>query len=107
MLKILLLAGVSALAVAGTQVEASTLFSYTGATETWTAPSTGTYRVDIWGASGGGSSTNGYSGGRGAGVEAILHMTAGDSVTVWIGGQGQSGTTSGGGGGGSSFFDGS
>ncbi|MGH7023671.1 MAG: PEP-CTERM sorting domain-containing protein [Caulobacteraceae bacterium] len=94
-MKFWLLAGASSLALMATSAEAVT-FTTPGVTE-WTAPTTGTYVVDVWGAQGGSSEY--YSGGLGAGVGTEVMLTAGESVYVFVGGQGYSDLGAGGGGG--------
>ena len=63
----------------------------------FTAPSAGTYMVDVWGAQGGASSVN--SGGLGAGVGVDVALTAGEEVLVIVGAEGGYGPAAGGGGG--------
>jgi hypothetical protein len=109
MIKSILLAGASALAVAATAAQADT-FSAPGQ-YAWTAPTTGKYRVEVWGAQGG-SGMNGsggsYAGGLGAGSYVNLRLTAGQSLYLFVGARGQDGyvcgcgAAGGGGGGGSS-----
>ncbi len=106
-MKHLLLTGGSALALAlaaGTAEGATVAFTTPGYTA-WTAPATGLYQVDVWGAQGGGTYI-GYSygslGGLGAGVGVKVELTAGESVYLSIGAQGGNGFFAGGGGGGAS-----
>ena len=91
-------------------------FAYTGAQQTWTAPSGGTdtYKIEAYGASGSGGNTNNNSysasGGKGAKITGSFSLNSGDTLQIIVGGQGrttQAGTkdgTSGGGGGGSFIF---
>lgn len=99
-IKTLLLSGASILALGVTSAQAATtVFNYTGGVQYWTAPSTGSYTVNVWGAQGG----SGYysNGGLGAGLGATFQFTAGDHLTLVVGGAGR-GRDSGGGGGGAS-----
>jgi hypothetical protein len=59
----------------------------------------GEYSLDVLGASGG-ASNNGV-GGLGAEVSGDISLTAGETLTLFVGGQGQNGGVDGGGGGGS------
>lgn len=100
-MKFLLLAGVSAFALATTAAHAVT-FATPGETA-WIVPTSGTYQVDVWGAQGG-SSVN-FAGGEGAGLAVDVSLVAGESVDVFVGargGQGAAFTDGSGGGGGSS-----
>jgi hypothetical protein len=57
---------------------------------TWTAPADGSYRFEAWGAQGGhayGGSSNGI-GGKGGYATGTLYLTAGQTVYVYVGGQG-------------------
>jgi PEP-CTERM motif len=91
------LAGASALAImAGAADADADIFTVPGE-YTFTAPSAGTYVVDVWGAQGGGSS--GYGGGLGAGVAVEVALTVGEEVLVFVGAQGGYGLSAGGGGG--------
>ena len=75
-------------------------FAYTGSAQTFTAPYTGDYRIQLWGAAGAGSSD---SGGRGAYVYGNIPLTQGETLYVYVGGGGTNrwnggGTSSGDGG---------
>jgi hypothetical protein len=100
MIRKVLLAGASALAVAATAANATT-YSTPGS-YTWTAPSNGVYEIDIWGAGGGASSNGSFNGGLGAGVWTKQGFNAGDKLYVFVGQQGSVGGHGGGGGGGGS-----
>src|SRR5271170_3257599 len=92
-----LLAGASALAIlAGATAAQAVTFTIPGE-YLFTAPSAGTYMVDVWGAQGGGSSVDG--GGLGAGVGVDVALTTGEEVLVIVGAQGGYGPPAGGGGG--------
>ena len=47
-------------------VQTTTTFSYTGGSQTYTAPVKGTYKLEVWGAQGGSISQFGYFGGYGS-----------------------------------------
>lgn len=68
-----------------------TTLNYTGGPQTYTAPTTGTYTFELWGAQGG------NNGAKGQYVKDTVNLTQGQVVYVYVGGQGT--TTSGGGGG--------
>lgn len=58
-------------------------FYYTGSIQTFTAPYTGTYKLECWGAQGGGNST--YKGGAGGYSSGLYHMTKGTKLYVQVG----------------------
>src|SRR5215472_11451038 len=91
MIKSILLAGASALAVAATAAQADT---FGPGQYTWTAPTTGKYQVDIWGAQGGSgvNPTGAVAGGLGWGEFVNFNLTAGQSLYIWVGARGQDGT---------------
>ena len=60
-------------------------FSYTGAVQTFTVPSDGTYKLEVWGAQGGSYST--YYGGAGGYSVGTVSLSAGDVLYVYVGGQ--------------------
>ena len=66
------------------------MFNYfppnTGSVQSFTAADTGTYQIQCWGASGGGSST--VLGGRGAYVKGCINLIAGKTLYVYVGEQG-------------------
>jgi hypothetical protein len=90
------LAGASALAILVGAADADAKTYTVPGEYTFTAPTAGTYVVDVWGAQGGGSS--GYGGGLGAGVAVDVSLTAGEEVLVFVGAQGGYGPAAGGGG---------
>ena len=95
-----LLAGASALAILTSAAEANAeTFAFTGAVQSFTASVSGEYAVELLGAGGG------HTGGRGAEVSGDVFLTAGEDLTLFVGGQGESGINAGGGGG-SFVFDG-
>ena len=61
-------------------------FSYSGSVQTFTAPVSGKYILEAWGASGG--STDITQGGKGAYTNGILRLSAGETVYVYVGGEG-------------------
>jgi PEP-CTERM motif len=101
--KAFLLAGASALAILASAADANAeTFAFTGAEQSFTASVSGEYAVELLGASG---ANNGrVSGGLGAEVSGDVFLTAGEQLTLFVGGQGESVSTAGGGGGGSFVF---
>ena len=73
----------------------SQTFSYTGSAQTFTVPSgVGTITIKVWGAQGGSggyysSSGNCSTGGKGRYATGDLSVTAGNTVYVYVGGQGE------------------
>ncbi len=115
-MKQILLAGASLLALALGMTEAGavpTVFSFTGASTTYTVPTTGTYSLLALGARGGSGNRNSSPGGLGARSSGDFTLTAGDVLFIAAGGQGQSDNSApvssfsfgGGGGEGSWIFD--
>jgi hypothetical protein len=81
---------------------AADLFTYTGTNvQTFTALVDGIYEITADGASGGNTSIGG--GGFGAEIGGKFTLTAGEILTVYVGGQGADSATAGAGGGGGSF----
>jgi hypothetical protein len=74
--------------------------NFTGTVVVFTVPTTGTYDITADGASGASSKTGG---GGGAEITGEFQLTAGEQLTIVVGGAGYSGSKSGGGGGGGSF----
>ncbi len=74
---------------------------YTGDITTYTIPASGTYKIELWGASGG--DKNAYKGGLGAYTSGYIYLNKGTILYFYIGGTGVEGTTSGGFNGGSSI----
>ena len=95
MIKTLLLAGTSVLALSTTAAQAVT-FSYIDAVQSWTAPMTGVYAFEIAGAQGGDGLY--AEGGLGAIVVGDLAVTGGQTFEILAGSQGGAGTSGGGGG---------
>ncbi|MFD0589097.1 glycine-rich protein [Paenibacillus sp. GCM10027627] len=65
-------------------------FAYTGSMQTFTAPKTGTYTIQAWGAQGG--SANGDNGGKGGFSTGTINLTAGEVLEVYVGGTTTTGT---------------
>lgn len=62
-------------------------FNYTGRVQTWTVPNTGTYRLEVWGAQGGGS----LFGGKGGYSSGTIYLTKGTVIYIYVGEAGGSG----------------
>jgi hypothetical protein len=105
--KAFLLTGASALAILASAVEANAeTFVFTGGEQSFTASVSGEYAVELLSASGGNSTAFGAAvGGPGAEVSGDIVLTAGEDLTLFVGGQGRTAIL-GGGGGGSFVFDG-
>jgi Tfp pilus assembly protein PilE len=65
-------------------------FDFTGDVQSLVVPSTGSYKLEVWGAQGG-NSTHGStsSGGKGGYAVGTVNLTAGDTIYVYVGGQGE------------------
>ena len=59
----------------------------------FTAPYTGTYKLEVWGAQGG-NATDTYQGGKGGYATGTITLTQGDEIYVVVGGQGNECTSS-------------
>ncbi len=68
------------------------MFDYTGGEQTFTAPATGTYKLEVWGAQGGGvndsSNSTSVNGGYGGYSNGIIQMKKSQTLYINIGGQG-------------------
>lgn len=62
-------------------------FNYTGRVQTWTAPNTGTYRLEVWGAQGGGY----LFGGKGGYSSGTINLNKGTVIYIYVGEAGGSG----------------
>lgn len=62
-------------------------FAYTGGIQTLTAPATGTYKLEVWGAQGGGVRSYDY-GGNGGYSQGMVQLTAGQKIYIVVGGKG-------------------
>lgn len=83
-------------------------FNYTGNVQKFTAPETGVYQLEVWGAQGGSLSETGYSpyrgstygvGGKGGYSKGEVTLKAGETLYIYVGGKGN-GTSGGWNGGG-------
>ena len=66
-------------------------YSYTGAVQAFTAPIAGTYTLEVWGAQGGNRphhEQTGY-GGKGGYATCQTTLSAGETVFIYVGGQGE------------------
>ena len=102
--------GLSAAATAALMLGVATgaraaVYDYTGVLQTFTAPVTGPYDITAFGAQGGATRICGpggcqiiQNGGQGAEIGGDVHLTAGETLTLLVGGSGN-----GGGGGGGSY----
>jgi hypothetical protein len=104
--KAFLLAGASALAILACAAEANAETFTMPGMFSFTATVSGEYAVELLGASGGNSTAGGGVGGLGAEVSGDVFLTAGEDLTLFVGGQGVTGSYAGGGGGGSFVFQG-
>ncbi|MFH0888751.1 MAG: glycine-rich protein [Planctomycetota bacterium] len=68
----------------------------TGTIQSWTVPSNGTYRIEVWGAQGGnaGGFNTDYNGGLGARMRGDFTLTAGQTIRILVGQQGVGGRNS-------------
>jgi hypothetical protein len=74
----------------------SVTFTYNGDYYSWSAPFTGTFTLEVWGAQGGNAGYNGSVftyGGRGGYSKGNISLTSGQVIYIYVGGQG-SGSTS-------------
>src|SRR6478735_8583760 len=94
----LLLAGASALAILASAVEANAETFTVPGMFSFTASVSGEYAVELRGATGG-TALEGEAGGPGAFVSGDIFLTEGEDLTLFVGGQGGSGSIAGGGGG--------
>ena len=61
-------------------------FAYTGEEQTFTAPATGNYNLEVWGAQGG--SVPNYVGGYGGYSKGTIKLEAGETIYINVGGEG-------------------
>ncbi len=66
----------------------TTTYNYTGSVQTFTAPHTGKYLLEVWGAQGGSAGTS-YPGGLGGYAKGECTLTAGQTISVYVGQQGR------------------
>jgi hypothetical protein len=62
-------------------------YDYTGAEQTFTAPITGFYKVELWGASGAGYNST-YYGGAGGYTSGVINLKKDNNYYLYVGGQG-------------------
>ena len=65
-------------------------FDYTGSVQEFTAPYTGTYKLETWGASGGGADITSTTSRKGLGAYSTgeISLNAGDKLYIYVGGEG-------------------
>ena len=68
-----------------------TAFSYSGDYDVFTAPVSGTYKLEVWGAQGGYRS-NSAKAGKGGYSTGVIYLDRGDKLYVYVGGSGNRGT---------------
>lgn len=83
----------------------SSFFSVTNGIQSWKVPGTGTYTLDIFGASGGASTARSFAGGKGARVQTTVSLTEGHVIKILVGQVGGSFSYTGGGGGGTFIYN--
>ncbi|MFD0588486.1 glycine rich domain-containing protein [Paenibacillus sp. GCM10027627] len=68
----------------------SEVFAHTGGVQTFKAPSTGVYTLELWGAQGGSAGGVNNAGGY---AKGDITLTAGQILSIYVGGQGANGST--------------
>ena len=68
-------------------------FDYTGGEQTFTAPVTGTYKLETWGAQG--YTVNSYTGGYGGYSTGVINLLKSDNIYVFVGEKGKGGVGNG------------
>lgn len=66
-------------------------FEFTGDYYAWTAPSSGNYQLEVWGAQGGNAGYNGTiftRGGKGGYAKGTISLNSGQVLNIYVGGQG-------------------
>lgn len=78
-------------------------YDYTGTYQTFTTPKTGKYKIELWGAQGGGE-----KGGKGAYTSGIIQLKSNEKLYVYVGQEGSLSNSSSfnGGGSGSTYYNG-
>ena len=71
-----------------TVIDTVTDFEYTGSEQIFTAEYSGYYKLEAWGAQGGG-----FNGGKGAYTIGTIYLEAGEKIYVYVGGQGAANQT--------------
>ena len=69
-------------------------FDYTGGEQAFTAPITGTYNLEVWGAQGGTDSNN-YHGGYGGYSSGTMNLSTSDEIYIYVGEKGKTLNSSG------------
>jgi hypothetical protein len=69
----------------GSPGNGSQTFNYTGSVQTFVAPVSGTYTLDLYGAQGG--TTSQYNGGQGGRAQGTISLTAGQAINIYVGEQ--------------------
>ena len=60
-------------------------YGYTGSVQTFTAPESGNYRFETWGAAGGRGSYDSWVGGKGAYAAGDIYLEAGTKLYIYVG----------------------
>lgn len=81
---------ISSTATSCTALFSSKTFDYTGSIQTWTAPFSGTYKLEVWGAQGGGQ----YAG-KGGYAYGNVFLNEGQTLYIGVGGAGKTQSLSG------------
>ena len=63
-------------------------YDYTAASQTFTAPYTGTYKIECWGAQGGTDSSDSITAGKGGYAQGLVKLNKDQVLYIYIGGQG-------------------
>ena len=69
-------------------------YDYTGGEQAFTAPITGTYKLEVWGAQGGTDSNN-YHGGYGGYSSGTMNLSTSDKIYIYVGEKGKTLNSSG------------
>lgn len=69
-------------------VQAVTNYGYTGGVQSFTAPASGTYQLEVWGAQGGTYPYGGKEGGKGGYAKGNVYLSAGTVLYIGVGGAG-------------------
>jgi hypothetical protein len=67
-------------------------YNYTGNVQSFTVPVSGTYKLEVWGAQGGGPSPSSINGGKGAYVTGCISLAKGSVLYLYVGQQPSAGT---------------
>ena len=70
----------------------SYVFKYTGDYQTFVAPYNGVYKLEVWGASGGDSDIVSF-GGKGGYSKGYYSMKKGETIYIYVGGEGNTSTS--------------